>query len=367
MIRILVFGMTENPGGVESFLMNYYRYIDRDKIQFDFLANSHKDIAYEQEILSMGGRIFHITARSENLKLYKNELNKLFVEHSGEWQAIWVNVCSLANIDYLKIAKKFKIKKRIIHSHNSQNMDNKMRGILHCINKHRVKEYATDFWACSEDAAKWFYDNAENVVIIHNAIDIENLAFDEEKRKKIRDSVNGNDEFIIGNIGRLHFQKNQMFVLDIYGEINKKIGNSKLILIGQGEDEYKLKEKCKLLGIDDNVIFTGVQNNIGEWLSAFDIFLFPSLFEGLGIAALEAQANGVPVLASDKVIPKDVKMNDNFVFYDLNKSALEWANRLLQIKDTMYREKNENIMKNFEKNGYNVATEVQKLERLLME
>lgn len=137
MKRILVFGMTENPGGVESFLMNYYRHIDRSRIQFDFLANSHESVAYEQEIISMGARVFHITARSENLKVYKKELKRLFVEHSAEWQAIWVNVCSLANIDYLKIAKQFGIKKRIIHSHNSQNMDSKLRGILHNINKEK--------------------------------------------------------------------------------------------------------------------------------------------------------------------------------------------------------------------------------------
>lgn len=367
MKRILVFGMTENPGGVESFLMNYYRHIDRSKIQFDFLANSHKKIAYEEEIISTGAQVFHITARSENLRLYKKELKKIFVEHSDEWQAIWVNVCSLANIDYLKIAKQFGIKKRIIHSHNSQNMDGKLRGILHNVNKRKIKKYATDFWACSEEAAKWFYSNSKDVVVIHNAIDVEKLSFDSVKRKKIRNSMNFNCDFIIGNIGRLHFQKNQMFILDIFTEICKKISNSKLVLIGQGEDEHKLKEKCKLLGIEENVIFTGVQDNIDEWLSAFDVFLFPSLFEGLGIAALEAQANGVPVLASVKVIPEDVKLNDNFIFYDLNNSALEWADELIKIKNTMHRKSKEEILKNFIKNGYEIGTEVKKLEKLLME
>lgn len=367
MKRILVFGMTENPGGVESFLMNYYRHIDRSRIQFDFLANSHESVAYEQEIISMGARVFHITARSENLKVYKKELKRLFVEHSAEWQAIWVNVCSLANIDYLKIAKQFGIKKRIIHSHNSQNMDSKLRGILHNINKRKIKNYATDYWACSEDAAKWFYSDLEDVELIHNAIDVEKLAFDSEKRTKIRNRMNFNDDFIIGNIGRLHFQKNQMFILDIYAEVCKKISNSKLVLIGQGEDEDKLKEKCRLLGIQKNVIFTGVQDNINQWLSAFDLFLFPSLFEGLSIAALEAQASGIPVLASIKVIPEEVKFNDNFVFYDLNNSALEWADELLKIKKTMPRKSKDDILQNFIKNGYEIGTEAQKLEKLLVE
>lgn len=315
----------------------------------------------------MGARVFHITARSENLKVYKKELKRLFVEHSAEWQAIWVNVCSLANIDYLKIAKQFGIKKRIIHSHNSQNMDSKLRGILHNINKRKIKNYATDYWACSEDAAKWFYSDLEDVELIHNAIDVEKLAFDSEKRTKIRNRMNFNDDFIIGNIGRLHFQKNQMFILDIYAEVCKKISNSKLVLIGQGEDEDKLKEKCRLLGIQKNVIFTGVQDNINQWLSAFDLFLFPSLFEGLSIAALEAQASGIPVLASIKVIPEEVKLNDNFVFYDLNNSALEWADELLKIKKTMPRKSKDDILQNFIKNGYEIGTEAQKLEKLLVE
>ena len=147
----------------------------------------------------------------------------------------------------------------------------------------------------------------------------------------------------------------------------QKISNSKLVLIGQGEDEDKLKEKCRLLGIQKNVIFTGVQDNINQWLSAFDLFLFPSLFEGLSIAALEAQASGIPVLASIKVIPEEVKLNDNFVFYDLNNSALEWADELLKIKKTMPRKSKDDILQNFIKNGYEIGTEAQKLEKLLVE
>ena len=234
-------------------------------------------------------------------------------------------------------------------------------------NKRKIKNYATDYWACSEDAAKWFYSDLEDVELIHNAIDVEKLAFDSEKRTKIRNRMNFNDDFIIGNIGRLHFQKNQMFILDIYAEVCKKISNSKLVLIGQGEDEDKLKEKCRLLGIQKNVIFTGVQDNINQWLSAFDLFLFPSLFEGLSIAALEAQASGIPVLASIKVIPEEVKLNDNFVFYDLNNSALEWADELLKIKKTMPRKSKDDILQNFIKNGYEIGTEAQKLEKLLVE
>lgn len=137
-MRILVFGMTENPGGVESFLVNYYRHIDRNKIQWDFLCNSHNPVAYEDELISLGGRCFHISARSADRQKYRQELDSVFKEHAKEWSAIWVNVCSLANIDYLKVAKEYGIEKRIIHSHNSQNMDNWLRGLLHKWNKRQI-------------------------------------------------------------------------------------------------------------------------------------------------------------------------------------------------------------------------------------
>ena len=157
MIKILVFGITQNPGGVESVIMNYYQKLNKNKIQFDFLCNT-LEVAYEKEILKLGGKIYRITARSENAKKYKKELEDFYKKHAHEYNAIWVNVCSLANIDYLKMAKKYNIKYRIIHSHNSENMDSKLRGILHKINKKLIKKYATDYWACSEEAGKWFFN-----------------------------------------------------------------------------------------------------------------------------------------------------------------------------------------------------------------
>ena len=155
MNKVLVFGITDNMGGIESVIMNYYRTIDRNKIQFDFLCNTEV-VAYEKEILSLGGNIYRITARSKNIKKFRNELEYFFKNYSMNYSAIWVNVCSLANIDYLK----YGIKKRIIHGHNSQNMDSKIRGIFHKINKLFIKKYATDFWSCSDEVSKFFYHDS---------------------------------------------------------------------------------------------------------------------------------------------------------------------------------------------------------------
>lgn len=366
-MRILVFGMTENPGGVESFLVNYYRHIDRNKIQWDFLCNSHNPVAYEDELISLGGRCFHISARSADRQKYRQELDSVFKEHAKEWSAIWVNVCSLANIDYLKVAKEYGIEKRIIHSHNSQNMDNWLRGLFHKWNKRQIGKIATDFWACSEDAAKWFYsgETLKKAMVIHNAIDVERMRFDEEKRKAIRTKYGWKDKYIIGNVGRLHFQKNQSFALDIFAEYLKKNKNALLVLVGQGEDKRMLKEKADKLGIADRVFFAGLQSDIQAWLSCFYLFLFPSKFEGLGIAALEAQANGLTTISSKKVIPAEVKTNDNFYFMDLEAGAEAWSKQIEEISGYERAEYSE-VKKRFVEKGYDIDTETGKLETLLM-
>lgn len=368
MYKILVFGMTENPGGVESVIINYYRAIDKNKLQFDFLCNSYEKVAYEEELIAAGGKTIHFPARSQNIIEYKKQLEIFFKEHAKEYQAIWVNVCSLANIDYLKLAKKYGIKKRIIHSHNSQNMDSKMRGILHELNKKNLEKYATDFWACSPDAADWFFkpELKEKSVQIHNAIAVSKLAFDEKRRNQYRNELKWNDKFIIGNIGRLHFQKNQQFLLDIFVKLQSKLPEARLVIIGQGEDEVILKEKAQRVGIMDKVYFAGIQYDIAGWLSTFDFFLFPSIFEGLPLVSLEAQANGVVMLASETAVPMEGRINSNFATFDLSNNADDWADKIIDMKDKMNRMNNEQIKVNFVNAGYDIDTEVRKLERLLL-
>lgn len=369
MKKILVFGMTENPGGVESVIMNYYRHIDRNKIQFDFLCNSYEKIAYEDEILALGGKTFHFPARSKDYFGYRRSLNEFFKNHAKEYHAIWVNVCSLANIDYLVLAKKYGIPKRIIHSHNSQNMDGKLRGILHQRNKKRIVRYATDFWACSEDAAKWFYEEpiCSEAVLIHNAVDVEKFEFDSVARDKIRKQLGWEDCFILGNIGRLHFQKNQSFAIDVFAELLKQEPNARLVFVGQGEDKVKLEEKIAELGLQDKVCLAGRQSNIAEWLSAFDLFLFPSLFEGLSVVALEAQANGIPTVASKGVIPEEVVLNDNFKLYDLADGAKAWSTYAADELETREREEFKQIKYNFMMAGYDIEHEKKRFERLIAE
>lgn len=368
MRNILIFGMTENPGGVEAFVMNYYRNLDKEKLHLDFLCNTEDKIAYEQELRDGGSRIYHIIQRKKNPILHKMQVKQFFKEHAKEYDVIWINICNLANINYLKLAKKYGIKKRIIHSHNSQNMGSKLNTLRHNQNKKKLYKYATDFWACSKEAANWFYGDKllKKSIIIKNAIDVDRMTFDDEKRNKIQSEYGLKGNYVIGNVGRLHFQKNQKFILEIFTEYQKKDKESVLVLVGQGEDEQTLKEQAKTLGLNEKVKFVGLQNDIAGWLSAMDLFLFPSKFEGLSIAALEAQANGIPVLASAKVIEEDNKVNDNFCFCSLDKSAEEWADEIEKMK-YVKRCGQDKVKDNFKKTGFDIRVEKNKLEEMLLE
>lgn len=362
MTRVLVFGMTENPGGIESVIMNYYRAINKENIQFDFLCNSY-NIAYEEEIKRLGGKIFKIPKRSKHIILYYKELKKFFKENSYKYNTIWVNICSLANIDYLKYAKKYGIKYRIIHCHNSQNMDSKLRKILHNINRRKLKQYATDYWTCSKEANQWFFNKnilANNEIIcINNAIDYNKFKYNEDIRKEYREKMNLNQKLVFGHIGRFHFQKNQLFLLEIFKEIKKIKSNSELILIGDGEDKQKILGKIKELKINDDIKLLGVRNDVEKIIQAMDSIIFPSLFEGLPLVLIEAQANGLPIFASDN-ISKEALIGDNIKFISLNKTAKEWAEMILN--------SNFNRCDNYEKikeNGYDIKTEKEKIEKLL--
>ena len=363
--RILVFGMTDNPGGVESVIMNYYRNIDRNVIQFDFLCNTEK-VAYEEEITELGGKIYKITARSENRKKYKNEMKCFFEKHAKDYSTIWVNVCSLANIDYLIYAKKYCIKYRIIHSHNSKNMDSKLRGILHSINKRIIMFYATDFWACSKDAADWFFTkkikNTKEILIINNAIDTPKYLFNEEIREEYRKQLKIENNYVVGNVGRLHFQKNHKFLIEIFNEILKRKENAVLLLIGQGEEKENIEKQIEYLGIKDKVIFLGARPDVPELLQAMDVFVFPSVFEGFGIAVLESQAAGLETFTSMDVVPKDVQITKNLKYISLDESAKSWADKIIDENPVDREKEREKIFKQISESGYDISVETKKIQ-----
>lgn len=363
MNRILVFGITDIAGGVESVIMNYYRNIDKNKFNFDFLCNTEK-VAYEQEINNLGGKIYKVTARSISLKKYRKELKDFFENHHKEYSTIWVNVCSLANIDYLKYAKKYGIKYRIIHAHNSKNMDSKIRGILHRINKKFIAKYATDFWTCSEEAGKWFYNKkimlSNKYLLINNAIDIEKFKYNGIIRERKRRILKLENNLVIGHIGRFHFQKNHNFLIEIFNEIVKQNNSARLLLIGTGTMENQIKTKVKDMNLENKVLFLGEIDNVNEIIQAMDIFLFPSLFEGLALSLIEVQTAGIPILASENAIPKNINMFENCKLLSLQENAKIWADTVLNMNKKNRSQENIEIIK---KNGFDIKIETNKIEK----
>lgn len=372
MKKVLVFGMTENPGGVESVIMNYYRNIDRNKIQFDFLCNT-EIVAYSDEIELLGGKIYKITSRRKNRFKFYKELNSFFKQHASEYEAIWVNVCSLANIDYLKYAKKYNIKKRIIHAHNSQNMDSFLRGLIHRLNRLIISKYATDYWTCSNEASMWFYSKkiikSTKYLIVKNAIDLSKFKYNEIIRKKYRKELNLEGKIVFGNVARLHAEKNHIFLLKVFYRIQKKIKNSILVLVGDGEEKNKIENMIKKLGIKNKVILLGVRDDVSNLMQAMDAFIFPSNFEGLGIVAIEAQTAGLPVFASKYVIPKEVEIDkDIFNFIDLKEGEEYWATKIINVMSNIKikRITRRSKIDLFIKKGYSIEEESKKIEKKLI-
>ena len=365
MLKVLVFGMNDNPGGMESFIMSYYRRLDRDRIQFDFLTNC-PTIAYEDEIGRLGGRVFKICARSRDYRLYRQQLTAFFEARAADYGVVWMNTCSLANIDYLKMAKRYGIPRRILHSHNSQNMDSPLRGVLHRLNKGAVTRYATDFWACTRAAGAFFYSPAllcsSRYREIPNAIDTAPYTYDAAQRERVRQELGVADKLVVGHVGRLHFQKNQTFLLDIFKEIHSRRPDSCLWLVGQGEDEGMLRRRTQELGLTEAVRFLGVREDVPALMQGMDVFVFPSLFEGLGIVLIEAQAAGLGCVTSTAV-PQDARVTDLITYLPLEASPALWADTALQAVAQPRTDRRAEITAA----GYDINTQVARLEALLEE
>lgn len=369
MKRVLIFGMSPGYGGVENFIMNYYRNIDRTQIQFDFIV-TEPEIAYKKEIERLGGKIYQIPSRRKNLFKYIKAFNKFCKENMHNYIAIWSNLCSLSNITLLKYGRKYGIKKRIVHAHNSQNMNKGINGIITYIfhNFHRltISRYATDYWSCSERASNWFFNSniqaSTHYNLISNAIDVNLFKYNEKERLKYRKILNVNHQILLGNVGRFHMQKNHFFLIDIFNELHKIYPQSLLILVGGGELESKIRNKVESLNLDKYVIFAGIRNDIAQILQAIDIFIMPSLFEGLPLALIEAQCAGLPCVISNNICDEAI-INDDILELDLSESAKYWANEILSTNIKVNRE---NGYDKLQQSKYNIYTQIHQFQNLLL-
>lgn len=361
--RILQVGMSTYYGGTEAFLITHYSKIDKTKIQFDFLNVYTEKLACQDKIENMGGKIYYLDmARHTGIAAYHKRLNTFFAENADKFDAVHCNFQSLINIDILKYAKKYGIKVRIAHAHNSGygRLPNFKQKLLIAINKLSLRVYATHYFACSELAACWMF--GKKATIVKNAIDAECFLFSEKKRISIRAQLGLLDEFIVIFVGRLDSQKNPLFMLEIFSHLKVIVPETKLLVIGDGALKEQMVERISQLKMRDDVIMMGSRNDVNDLLQAADAFLLPSLFEGLGIVLIEAQAAGLPTFTSDKVVPPDVKATELLNFISLDSSPDEWAKCIVKSKKI----KRLNTKKEIENAGYDSTCNAKILTDLYM-
>lgn len=319
-IRVLQVVTNMNRGGLETMLMNYYRHIDRTQVQFDFLTHREYDGDYGEEIKQLGGIIYHLPVLNPFSSSYKAKLRSFFTEHS-EYQVIHVHQDCLSSV-ILKEAEKCGIPVRIAHSHNA-NQDHNLKYVIKIYFRRFIPKYATDLFACSEEAGKWMFGDAP-FTVINNAIEASSYTFNFDKRNKVRKEFGFEEKtLVVGHVGRFSPQKNHSFLIDIFYEIQKRT-EAKLLLVGDGELRAGIEKKIADLKLQDKVIMTGVRSDVADLFQAIDVFVFPSCYEGLGIVAIEAQAAGLPCLISDKV-PIECKKTDLVQQLSLTLPVQKWA------------------------------------------
>lgn len=325
MIRVLHIVTYMGRGGLETMLMNYYRHIDRTRVQFDFLVHRAERADYDDEIDALGGVIYRLPRLVPWSKSYLAELNGFFASHT-EYKIVHVHQDCLSSV-ILKSAQANGVPVRIAHSHSS-GQDKNFKYPIKLLYRRSIPRYATLLFACAKDAGDWMFCGAP-YQIVNNAIDVGAYTYDPSKREKIRCQLGVKDEFVIGHVGRFMYPKNHPFLIDIFAALLKKEHNAILLLVGDGEEMPKIRAKAQDLGIDDKVRFLGVRSDVAELMQAMDLFAFPSLYEGLPVTMVEAQAAGLPCVVSN-VIPHDAYLTNLVTPVSLSESAETWAAEILK-------------------------------------
>ena len=346
-IRVLHIVTNMSFGGLENLLMNYYRSIDRTKIQFDFLTHFDKHQDFEEEINSLGGKLFRLPPLNPFSYSYRKKLDSFFRQHK-EYKIVHCHLDCMAGFP-LKYAKRNNVSVRIAHSHNS-NMIRNAKYFLKLFYKRLIPKYATSMFSCGKIAGDWMFAG-NDYKILNNAINSSEFTYNEEKSKRMREKLCVSGNFIIGNIGQFRLQKNHLFLIRVFKEIVKLDNNVRLVLVGKGEQLEIARQLGNDLHINDKILFLGARSDIPDIMQAIDIFVLPSLYEGLPVTMIEAQASGLPAIISDKV-PIECDVSGNVEQISLEKDYKYWAERILSYKNFV-RKNNYKIIK---ESGFDIRT-----------
>lgn len=332
-IRVLQVFASMNRGGAETMIMNIYRNIDRSKVQFDFIVHTDDKCTYDDEIVSLGGNIYHVPKyRAMNHIAYIRHWKNIFRNHNTA-MIIHGHIRSTASI-YLKIAKE-KGLSTIVHSHSTSSRGEFFSRIFKALLQINICNSADYLMACSINAAKWLFGNnimQKPLELLNNSIESDKFIFNKSMRSELKKQCNLKDKFVIGHVGSFTSPKNHNYIVEIFSEIYSLNNKAVLLLIGDGDLLSVIKNKVNKLGLESSVIFLGVQSNVNTWLNLMDVFLMPSLFEGLPVSLIEAQANGLRCIVSD-TISNEVNITNLVEFIPLSKPANYWAEQVLKYAD----------------------------------
>lgn len=359
MKKILIVITTEFVyyGGLTNVMMNYYKALNKDGLHIDFASTNvvnENDRAY-QFIKSNGSNYYCLGSRKRNTFNYLQKLYLLLKKN--KYDVIHINGNSATMVLELVVSCLVGIKTRITHGHTTRSS----HPIVHRILKKPLNFLSTYKLAVSNSTGKWLF--GKDYIVLNNAINVHKFAFDKYKRKKIRDEIGISDALVIGNVGKLYAPKNHVFLLDVFHYIVSKNRNALLLLVGGGELENSLKKKAYELGVDDKVLFLGMRDDVSDIVQAFDVFVFPSTYEGLGLAVIEAQASGLECIVSDRV-PIETKVTDNIKYLSLDESPVIWADAILNLNVRNREELSKQAMETIKASGYDINFEASKLETI---
>lgn len=363
-IKVLQFTVAATKGGRTLYILNNWKYIDKTKIQFDFITFSPK-LDFEQQLIDEGCKVYHMSCYpEENKEQFIKEFDAILDQN---YDVIHIHTSIWKDTIVEQRAMMKGVRKVIVHSHNMGSGEWLKEPDDEALQRHlKVQaglssETATDFWACSAGAAKWLYGDvlkSEQIKIMRNAINTKQFAYNPNLRAQVRKELGIEDLFVVGHVGRFAYQKNHRFLVEVYHEVQKKCSNAILVLIGSGELRDDIEEQVKNLGLSAKVRFIDFQSDVSKFYQAMDVFTFPSFFEGLGFVLIEAQTAGLPCLCSDQV-PEEVLLTESIQRLGLDDINV-WADKILEFRQGYERKDGSKLISDA---GYDIHEQIKHIEK----
>lgn len=374
MVKILfAFNGLLAKGGTEAVMLNIYNNIDKSKFKIDFMfvGEEEDDFSdYSKYLKQTGAKLYYVTIRAKNYRKYLSDIKEII--KNNDYDIVHSHM-DASGVEFLKIARKYNIPVRVAHSHNTNHLSNprNLKEIVHKlfleIERMKIRSYATHYIACSTEAGEWLFGRkrcqGKNYLLFKNAIDVSKYAFSDEIREIKRQELGLDNKKVIGHMGRFAHQKNHEYLIEIFKKIHEKDEDTVLVLIGEGELMHSVQEIVGNYGLTDVVYFLGSRSDVSELLQVFDIFVFPSRYEGLSVALIEAQASGLECVTSDSISPES-KVTNLVHMLNLNESPEEWANTILKL---LYSSNNRSFAGDIliEK-GYDMKSNVENIEEFYL-